>query len=118
MEPRNRALIERLRCAGIEWADTEHPPASAPLAGASVVLTGSLESMSRDEAGERLARLGAKIAGSVSARTRLVIAGPGAGSKLDKANSLGVEVWDETRLLEFLRVNERMAEPRIRQIHN
>ncbi|MBK6286143.1 MAG: NAD-dependent DNA ligase LigA [Gammaproteobacteria bacterium] len=117
-EPRNRALIERLRCAGIEWADTEHPPASAPLAGASVVLTGSLESMSRDEAGERLARLGAKIAGSVSARTRLVIAGPGAGSKLDKANSLGVEVWDETRLLEFLRANERMAEPRIRQIHN
>lgn len=107
----NRTLIERLRGAGIEWADVERPPASAPLAGASVVLTGSLESMSRDEAGERLVRLGAKLAGSVSARTRLVIAGPGAGSKLDKANALGVAVWDEAQLLEFLRVNERMAEP-------
>ncbi len=107
----NRTLIERLRRAGIEWADVERPPASAPLAGASVVLTGSLESMSRDEAGERLVRLGAKLAGSVSARTRLVIAGPGAGSKLDKANALGVAVWDEAQLLEFLRANERMAEP-------
>jgi len=99
----NRRLIGRLREAGIEWPAVESPAAAAPLAGKTVVLTGSLESMTRDEAGERLARLGARVAGSVSARTSIVIAGPGAGSKLARAEALGVEIWDEARLREFLR---------------
>jgi DNA ligase (NAD+) len=83
----------------------EAGPASAPLAGKTVVLTGTLEAMTREEAGERLARLGAKVAGSVSSRTHIVIAGPGAGSKLARAEALGIEVWDEAQLLDFLSRN-------------
>jgi DNA ligase (NAD+) len=101
-EPRNRALVERLLTAGIRWPPVEAAADDAPLAGATVVLTGSLESMSRDQAGEALMRLGARIAGSVSTKTRLVVAGPGAGSKLAKAEALGIEIWDEERLLAFL----------------
>jgi DNA ligase (NAD+) len=58
--------------------------------------------MTRDEAGEKLEALGAKVAGSVSKKTSFVVAGESAGSKLDKAQALGVEIWDEQRLLEFL----------------
>ncbi len=76
--------------------------AVGPLDGKTVVLTGSLSSMSRDEAGEKLEALGAKVAGSVSKKTSLVVAGEAAGSKLAKAEELGVEVWDEQRLLDFL----------------
>ncbi|MFM7784488.1 MAG: NAD-dependent DNA ligase LigA [Gammaproteobacteria bacterium] len=101
-EPRNRALVARLLAAGVRWPPVEAAADNAPLAGATVVLTGTLESMSRDEAGELLMRLGARVAGSVSAKTRLVVAGPGAGSKLAKAEALGIEVWDEARLLAFL----------------
>jgi len=104
--PENRALIRRLLAAGIAWPAVEKPAASAPLAGKTVVLTGTLESMTRDEAGERLARLGARVAGSVSARTHIVIAGPGAGSKLARAEALGIEVWDEAQFLDFLRRND------------
>ena len=103
--PENRALIGRLLEAGIAWPAVEKPGASAPLAGKTVVLTGTLEAMTREEAGERLARLGAKVAGSVSARTHIVIAGPGAGSKLARAEALGIEVWDEAQLLDFLSRN-------------
>ncbi|MCH6483586.1 NAD-dependent DNA ligase LigA [Pseudoxanthomonas sp. LH2527] len=73
-----------------------------PLDGKTVVLTGALAAMSRDEAGEKLEALGAKIAGSVSKKTHLVIAGEAAGSKLAKAQELGIEVWDEAQLLAFL----------------
>jgi DNA ligase (NAD+) len=69
------------------------------------VLTGALSAMSRDEAGDRLQALGAKVAGSVSKKTSFVVAGEAAGSKLDKAVELKVEVWDEARLLEFLAAN-------------
>jgi DNA ligase (NAD+) len=80
--------------------------ASAPLEGQTVVLTGTLASLSRDEAKERLEALGAKVAGSVSKKTSFVVAGEAAGSKLDKAQELGVEVWDEDRLLKLLATHE------------
>ncbi len=75
---------------------------AGPLEGKTVVLTGTLSSMTRDEAGERLEALGAKVSGSVSKKTDFVVAGEAAGSKLAKAESLGVEVWDEARLVAFL----------------
>jgi DNA ligase (NAD+) len=75
---------------------------AGPLDGKTVVLTGTLASMARDEAKEKLEALGAKAAGSVSKKTAFVVAGEAAGSKLAKAEELGVEVWDEARLLAFL----------------
>jgi DNA ligase (NAD+) len=99
----NRKVIDKLRAAGIHWPAIKAPAREAqPLAGKTVVLTGTLGSMTRDEARERLQRLGAKVAGSVSAKTSLVVAGEAAGSKLDKANALGVEVIDEATLLALL----------------
>jgi DNA ligase (NAD+) len=77
--------------------------ASAPLAGKTAVLTGTLTSLTRDEAREKLEALGAKVAGSVSQKTSFVVAGEAAGSKLDKARQLGVEIWDEAHLLAFLK---------------
>ncbi|GLQ46171.1 DNA ligase [Dyella lipolytica] len=77
--------------------------AELPLAGQTAVLTGSLSSMGRDEAKEKLEALGAKVAGSVSKKTSFVVAGEAAGSKLDKAQELGVEVWDEARLLDLFK---------------
>ena len=76
--------------------------AAGPLEGKTVVLTGTLASMGRDEAKEKLEALGAKTAGSVSKKTNIVIAGEAAGSKLAKAEELGVEIWDEAALLAFL----------------
>ena len=78
---------------------------SGPLSGKTVVLTGSLSSMSREIAAEKLESLGAKVVDSVSRKTNFVIAGEAAGSKLAKAKDLGVEVWDEARLLELLTNN-------------
>jgi len=69
------------------------------------VLTGTLSSLTRDEAGAKLEALGAKIAGSVSKKTAFVVAGESAGSKLDKAKELGVDIWDEAKLLAFLRTH-------------
>ncbi|TBV74132.1 NAD-dependent DNA ligase LigA [Pseudoxanthomonas winnipegensis] len=92
--------------AALARLDAITPQASAiqagPLTGQTVVLTGSLESMTRDEAGARLEALGAKVAGSVSKKTAFVVAGSEAGSKLTKAQDLGIEVWDEARLIAFL----------------
>jgi len=76
--------------------------AAGPLEGKTVVLTGTLSAMGRDEAKDRLEALGAKTAGSVSKKTSFVVAGEAAGSKLAKAEELGVEVWDEAKLLAFL----------------
>lgn len=82
---------------------------AGPLDGKTAVLTGTLAKMSRDEAKARLEALGAKVSGSVSKKTSFVVAGTEAGSKLDKANELGVEVWDEARLLSFLAENGQSA---------
>jgi len=97
--PRLRAVdaaMSALRAAA------PHEVQGGVLAGKTVVLTGSLSAMTRDEAGARLEALGAKVAGSVSKKTSFVVAGEAAGSKLAKANELGVPVWDEARLLAFL----------------
>ena len=76
--------------------------AAGALEGQTAVLTGSLSALSRDQAKEHLEALGAKVAGSVSKKTSFVVAGEAAGSKLDKAQELGVPIWDEAQLLAFL----------------
>jgi DNA ligase (NAD+) len=102
-EPHNREVIDALRTAGVHWQEGAPQRASdGPLAGKTVVLTGGLESMSRDEAGAKLEALGAKVSGSVSKKTSFVVAGEAAGSKLAKAQELGVEIWDEKKLVRFL----------------
>ena len=102
-EPHNREVIAALRAAGVHWKEGAPQRATdGPLAGRTVVLTGGLESMSRDDAGARLEALGAKVSGSVSKKTSFVVAGEAAGSKLAKAQELGVEIWDEAKLLAFL----------------
>ena len=102
-EPHNREVIAALRAAGVHWKEGAPQRASdGPLAGKTVVLTGGLEAMSRDEAGAKLEALGAKVSGSVSKKTSFVVAGEAAGSKLAKAQELGVEIWDEKKLLAFL----------------
>ncbi|MEK6788027.1 MAG: NAD-dependent DNA ligase LigA [Pseudomonadota bacterium] len=102
-EPHNVAVIEALIAAGVTWADqAAAQDLPQPLAGQTWVLTGTLLAMSRDEAGDRLKALGAKVSGSVSKKTHVVVAGESAGSKLAKAQELGVTVWDEAQLLTFL----------------
>jgi DNA ligase (NAD+) len=99
----HRQLISRLLEAGVSWQALEAPGSAAlPLAGQTWVLTGTLEQMTRDQAKGLLTSLGAKVAGSVSGKTTRVVAGPGAGSKLTKAQSLGVPVMDEPALLALL----------------
>lgn len=104
-DPGNRALLDHLLAAGLQWPDIEVAAAAAagPLADQTWVLTGTLETLSRDAAKQRLVALGAKVAGSVSKKTSCVVAGPGAGSKLTKAESLEVPVLDEAEFLERLK---------------
>ncbi len=97
----NRDVIAKLVRAGIEWEKTARP-ADQPLAGRTYVLTGTLASMTRDEATARLQALGAAVSGSVSKKTTAVIAGENAGSKFAKAESLGVPVLDEDALLKLI----------------
>ncbi|CDL81125.1 NAD-dependent DNA ligase LigA [Xenorhabdus szentirmaii] len=105
-EPHNQAVIDDLvNTIGIHWESVESPnldEIDSPLAGKTVVLTGSLSRLSRDEAKDKLAALGAKVTGSVSKKTDLVIAGEAAGSKLAKANELGIPVIDEEEMLRLL----------------
>jgi DNA ligase (NAD+) len=102
-EPHNREVIAALRANGVHWPEGAPQRASeGPLSGQTVVLTGGLSAMSREDAGARLEALGAKVSGSVSKKTSFVVAGEAAGSKLAKAQELGIEIWDEARLLAFL----------------
>ena len=104
-DPVNRQLLLRSAAAAdalLAVAATAVKSDAGALEGNTVVLTGTLASLSRDEAKHRLEALGAKVSGSVSKKTSFVVAGSEAGSKLAKANELGVEVWDESRLLAFL----------------
>lgn len=102
-DERNLQVIQGLREHGVHWADIEVvPQETLPLAGKTYVLTGNLESMTRDEAKSRLEAFGAKVSGSVSGKTDCVVAGPGAGSKLNKAETLGVMIIDETAFLQLL----------------
>lgn len=100
-DPHNRHVVDRLLAIGIEWPDPQ-PVQSGQLAGQTWVVTGKLESMDRDVAEARLRELGARTASSVSQKTSGVVAGPGAGSKLKKAESLGVPVLDERAFLSLL----------------
>ncbi len=97
-----RTLEAQLKAFGMHWQSEKKTVEGLPLAGQSWVLTGSLERMSRDIAKDKLESLGAKVSGSVSGKTHTVVAGPGAGSKLTKANELGVKVLDEDAFIEFL----------------
>ena len=103
-QPHNQETLQALRDAGVSWQEEQVVPAEAkPLAGETWVLTGTLSQMTRDQAKEKLEKLGAKVAGSVSKKTACVVAGEAAGSKLAKAEQLGVPVLDEDGLLALLK---------------
>ena len=105
-EPHNRDVIEQLTSAeiGIHWPDVEIQSLTidSPFTGKTVVLTGTLSQLTRDEAKDKLKKLGAKVTGSVSKKTDLVIAGEAAGSKLTKAEELGIKVIDEQEMIDLL----------------
>ncbi len=105
-DARHRRELARLRAAGLRWPEGVPAAAGAaalPLRGLTIVLTGTLAGMTREQASERLAALGARLAGSVSKQTSYVVAGADAGSKLKRAESLGVPVLDESGLARLLR---------------
>jgi DNA ligase (NAD+) len=102
-EPHNRTVIEALRSAGVHWKEgAAKRAATGPLAGRTFVLTGTLPTLTRDEAKGLLEAAGATVAGSVSKKTDYVVAGADAGSKLDKAESLGIPILDEQKLRDML----------------
>jgi DNA ligase (NAD+) len=103
-QPHNREVVEQLRAAGVTWAehDGEADTTPKPLAGKTFVLTGSLPTLEREDAKALIEAAGGKVSGSVSKKTHYVVAGEAAGSKLDKARELGVEVIDEAALKALL----------------
>ncbi|MFH0935228.1 MAG: NAD-dependent DNA ligase LigA, partial [Pseudomonadota bacterium] len=107
-EAHNREVVQQLRTLGVHWVEHESTATQAlPLSGKIYVLTGTLASMSRDEAKSRLEALGAKVAGSVSKKTDYVVAGEEAGSKLIRAQELNVPVWNEAELIQHLKECEK-----------
>ncbi len=106
-EPHNREVIAELRSSGLNWAEhAGEQNVILPLSGKTFVLTGTLPALSREDAKAALEALGAKVAGSVSKKTDYVVAGAEAGSKLDKAQELGVSVLDEQGLRELLNLHK------------
>ncbi|HJV87104.1 MAG TPA: NAD-dependent DNA ligase LigA [Noviherbaspirillum sp.] len=102
-DPMNRELIEQLRAAGVHWSENAGSASEAkPFQGKTFVLTGTLPTMTRDEAAAKIEAAGGKVAGSVSKKTSYVVAGEEAGSKLAKAQELGVNILDEKGLLRLL----------------
>ena len=101
-EPHNQEVIAALLANGVAPAAVVHETRASQVSGQTVVFTGSLETLSRDEAKAQAESLGAKVSGSVSAKTDLVVAGPGAGSKLKKAAELGIRVIDEQQWAEIV----------------
>lgn len=102
-QPHNRETLNALREAGVKWQEEVITAGDRPLQGQTWVLTGALSDLTRDEAREMLESLGAKVAGSVSKKTTCVVAGEAAGSKLTKAEQLGVQVLNEQGLLDLLK---------------
>jgi len=100
-EPHNRELVERLRAAGLQFEYQTKPKTGGPLQGTTFVLTGTLPTLSREQAASLIEAAGGKVSASVSRKTSYVVAGADAGSKLEKARTLGVEVIDEHRLLQL-----------------
>jgi DNA ligase (NAD+) len=101
-DPLNRELITQLRAAGVHWQDVEVVQQSLSLSGMTFVITGTLPNLKRDEAAQMIEAAGGKVAGSVSKKTSYVVAGEEAGSKLEKAQELGVPILDEAGLLTLL----------------
>lgn len=107
-QPHNQEIIQQLLQAGIHWPDIAVTvKTNQPLGGQSWVLTGTLATMARDQAKARLLALGARVSGSVSAKTDCLVAGPGAGSKLDKARNLGIKIMDEPEFVQCLEQFEK-----------
>ena len=106
VDERNRIILDELLAAGINWPDVTLDAGDGPLAGTIWVVTGKLVAMSREEAESRLRALGAKTASSVSKKTTSVVAGPGAGSKRKRAESLAIPIIDESALLVVLERHE------------
>ena len=105
-EPHNTGMVDTL-AREVRIQDAERPATESPIAGKTIVFTGRLEQMTRDEAKALAERLGAAVSGSVSKKTSLVVAGPEAGSKLTKAQELGVQVLDEAAFLELVKESPR-----------
>ena len=101
-EPRNREMLERLAEAGVNMTETETGPISGKLQGKSFVLTGTLESMSRTEAAEKILALGGKTSSAVSRNTDYVVVGAEPGSKYDKAVQLGITILSEAAFIALL----------------
>jgi DNA ligase (NAD+) len=98
-ESHNCELIDRLRTAGLQFSHATRRPKAGPLAGKTLVLTGTMPTLSRDDAKKLIEAAGGKVSSAVSKKTSYVVAGEDAGSKLAKAQELGVEIWDEARLV-------------------
>ena len=103
-EPRNQELVERLRSAGLQFEYQSRKKQGGPLAGMNFVLTGTLPTITRQDAKQLIESAGGKVTGSVSKRTSYVVAGDDAGSKLDKARQLGIKIIDENRLMDMIKV--------------
>jgi DNA ligase (NAD+) len=102
-QPHNREVVSQLRACGVTWPEGEPAPVAVqPLSGKTLVLTGTLPTLGREEAKALIEAAGGKVAGSVSKRTNYVVAGSEAGSKLEKAIELGVNVLDESALMSLI----------------